>query len=216
MTHKPISIGFHPNLISRVNNLSFNPTPTFDFITIPMGLQYPLIERLQNYRKQNWRSFPKRFCDFVEVRTQDSGHEKWLLKEHSYRLIIATIERNLDNTWRFPQGQKITFPLMKEKFNHLISNADIAVTSIIFVLMSEVSSNAIKNQEFPVAENEIPKIFDQQEFKNHRARDIRFSKNLMSAAPAGPYQQLAQSIQQYYNGINIQKFQFNIQDFPPL
>lgn len=216
MINNPISIGFHPNLISRVNNLSFNLTSSFQFITIPVGLQYPLIERLQNYRKQSWRSYPKRFCDFVEVQIQLDGYEKWLLKEHSYRLIIATIERNLDNSWRFQQGQKITFPLMKNKFNHLISNADIAITSIIFVLMSEVSSNAIKNQEFPVAENEKPKIFDNQEFNNHRSRDIRFSKNLMSAAPAGPPQQLALSIQQYYNGINIQKFQFNIEDFPAL
>ena len=216
MVNNSISIEFHPNLISRVNNLSFNMTSAFQFMKIPLGLQYPLIERLQNYRKQNWRSYPKRFCDFVEVQTQENGHEKWLLKEHSYRLIIATIERNLDNTWRFPQGQKITFPLMKEKFNHLISNADIAITSIIFVLMSEVSSHAIKNQEFPVAENEKPKIFGNQEFNNHRSRDIRFSQNLMPAAPVGPPQQLALSIQQYYNGINIQKFQFNIGDFPAL
>ena len=82
--------------------------------------------------------------------------------------------------------------------------------------MSEVSSHAIKNQEFPVAENEKPKVFGNQEFNNHRSRDIRFSQNLMTAAPMGPPQQLALSIQQYYNGINIQKFQFNIEDFPAL
>lgn len=216
MVKKSISIGFHPNLISRVNNLNFNLTSAFKFMTIPLGLQYPLIERLENYRKQTWRSYPKRFCDFVEVQIQSDECETWLLKEHSYRLIIATIERNLDNTWRFPQGQQITFPLMKQKFNHLITNADIAITSIIFVLMSEVSSNAIKNQEFPVAGNEKPKIFGDQEFNNHRSRDIRFSKNLISAAPAGHPKQLALSIQQYYDGVNTQKFQFNIDDFPPL
>lgn len=216
MINNSISIGFHPNLISRVNNLHFNSTSAFKFMAIPLGLQYPLIERLQNYRKQNWRSYPKRFCDFVEVQIEPNGYEKWLLKEHSYRLIIATIERNLDNTWRFPQGQQITFPLMKQKFNHLITNADIAITSIIFVLMSEVSSNAIKNQEFPVAENEKPKLFGNQEFNNHRSRDIRFSKNLIFAAPSGPPKQLAISIQEYFNGVNIQKFRFNIDDFPAL
>ena len=105
---------------------------------------------------------------------------------------------------------------MKKKFSHLITNTDIAITSIIFVLMSEVSSIAIKNQEFPIADNENPKIFDQKEFTSHRNRDIRFSKNLISAAPTGHSQKLAQFIQQYYNGETIQKFQFNIDDFPPL
>ena len=170
-------------------------------VRVPPFFERAVIERLEKYKRNGHVE------KYAEEARQPDGSTHWVLTEHSYRLVISTFERPTEPagggggnaTYRF-ESQKVMLSgdAIRGAFGDpAATDAEIAVASVLFVLMTHVSYAAIEAGEHPSGI-----VADDRILQRHFQRDFKFSQDLLNgaASQSGPddsLQLLAHSIKTF-------------------